>query len=76
MTETNCGFRIADCGLFTPHSALRTPQCSHGGQVVVEYFILFAVVALLTLIGFTTFDDDVKRSLEGFVDAAANAIAN
>lgn len=46
------------------------------GQVVAEYFILFAVVALLTLIGFTAFDDDVKTSLEGFVNAAANAIAN
>lgn len=46
------------------------------GQVVAEYFILFAVVAVLTLIGFTAFDDDIKTSLEGFVNAAANAIAN
>ena len=45
------------------------------GQVVAEYFILFAVVAMLTLVGFTAFDDDIKRSLEGFLDAAAAKIA-
>ena len=46
------------------------------GQVVVEYFILFTVVSLLTLIGFTTFHNDLKKSLVGFVDAAAAKITN
>ena len=45
------------------------------GQVVAEYFILFAIVALLTLVGFTRFDDDLKTSLERFVNAAAAKIA-
>jgi len=45
-------------------------------QVTLEYFILFAVVALVTVIGLTTFDDDIRTSLEGFVNAAANKIAN
>ena len=76
MTQTDCGFRISDFGLFNPKFAIRNSQCSHGGQVVMEYFILFAVVGLLTLIGLTTFDDDIKTNLERFVNAAAAKIAN
>ena len=49
-----------------------------GGQVVLEYFIIFAAVALLTLIGLSTvrFDDNVRESVEGFVTTAANRMAN
>lgn len=46
------------------------------GQVTIEYFILFVIVAMLTLIGLTSFDGDIRTSLQGFVDAAAANIAN
>jgi len=46
------------------------------GQVVLEYFLVFAVVALLTLIGLTSFDDDIRNALGEFFNAAANKIAN
>ena len=67
--------RNAERGMWNP--ALRTPHsASAKGQVVLEYFILFAVVAALTLIGMTTFDDHVKAALERFVGAAAVQMAN
>ena len=70
-------FRVPDSG-FRVHSQLATRNSKpwYEGQVVVEYFILFTVVSLLTLIGFTTFHNDLKKSLVGFVDAAANKITN
>ncbi len=46
------------------------------GQVTIEYFILFAVVALLTLAGLTTVDDQVRTGLQNFFRAAANDIAH
>lgn len=45
------------------------------GQIVLEYFIIFAVVAALTLVALTTFDDDVRTSLEHFFTAAADKMA-
>ena len=45
------------------------------GQVTLEYFILFAVVAAATVIGFTTMGRSVRNSLEGFVSSVASAIA-
>ena len=49
---------------------------SKQGQVTVEYFILFAVVAAVTLIGLSTFDDQVKDTMKELAHAAANNIAN
>ena len=46
------------------------------GQVTIEYFILFAVVALLTLAGLTTVDDQVRTRLQEFFRKAANDIAH
>lgn len=45
------------------------------GQVIIEYFILFAVVAVLTVLGLTQFDDDLKTTLQDFYDAAATNIS-
>ena len=42
------------------------------GQVTIEYFLLFTVVALLTVIGFTKFDVNLQAILENFVNAAAS----
>ena len=44
------------------------------GQVVLEYLILFAVVATLTILGVTTFDDTIKSTMQDFFHAAADAI--
>lgn len=43
--------------------------------MVVEYFILFAIVALLTIVAVARFDDDIKTSLEDMVGAAATKMA-
>lgn len=34
------------------------------GQISLEYFILFAIVALLTFVALTSFDDNIKNSLD------------
>ena len=41
------------------------------GQIVMEYFILFAMIALLTLIAFSVLDNQVRTGLQGFVNEAA-----
>ena len=49
------------------------------GQVTIEYFILFATAAILTIIGFKSLNDNtnvMKTSLQGFVNAAAAKIAD
>ena len=38
--------------------------------MVVEYFILFATVALLTVVGITDFDQDVRGAMEGVYQKA------
>lgn len=48
---------------------------SKTGQVTLEFFILFAVVALVTVIGLTAFHVDIRKVLEGFFNAAANRMA-
>lgn len=45
------------------------------GQVTLEYFILFAVLAAVTLVSVTTFDDAIRSALGTFFNAAANNIA-
>jgi Flp pilus assembly pilin Flp len=45
------------------------------GQVTLEYFIIFAVVAFVTIVTVTTFDDAVKTALQDLFNAAANKIA-
>ena len=50
------------------------------GQVTIEYFILFATAAVLTIIGFRSLNDNtnvnMKTSLQGFVNAAAAKMAD
>ena len=46
-----------------------------GGQAVLEYVLLFAAVAAVTLISVTAFDDNVRATLEDFFRAAANKMA-
>ena len=45
------------------------------GQATLEYFILFAVIALATVVGLgTTFHADIKTALQDMVDVAARKI--
>ncbi len=44
------------------------------GQVTVEYFILFAVIGMVTVISIATLDDDVKQLLTNFYAKAADAV--
>ena len=52
----------------------RASSLEQWGQVTIEYFILFAVVALLTVAGLTTFDDDVRQHMQELFTTAADAI--
>lgn len=45
------------------------------GQVILEYFIIFAAIAVVTLIGVALFDDQIQSTLESFVGDAANNMA-
>ena len=41
------------------------------GQVTIEYFLLFAAIVLVTLIGLTTVDNDVSTTFQNlFTDVA------
>ena len=44
------------------------------GQVTLEYFILFAVIAAATLGALTAYSTDIKTALEQFFNGAAHAI--
>ena len=67
-----------------PHRGQAPPfWCRHSfacpkraGQATLEYFILFAVIALATVIGLgTTFHTDIKTSVQDMVGVAAQKIA-
>ncbi len=45
------------------------------GQVTLEYFILFAVIAVLTVVSLTRVDDQVRAALTDFANAAAARVA-
>jgi len=45
------------------------------GQIVLEYFVLFAVLALLTLASVRVFGGNIKTSLTDFFSAAAEKVA-
>lgn len=42
------------------------------GQVTLEYFLLFLVVALVTLVSLTTFHKDVATTFENLFTKAAS----
>ena len=49
------------------------------GQVTLEYFILFALMAVLTILGMTTttgFNVNIRTAMRDFVNAAAAKLAN
>ena len=46
------------------------------GQAILEYFVLFALMAMVTLIGVTTFDKDMSNSLLGWFQTASNHMVN
>ena len=52
----------------------RYENSQSNGQILLEYFVLFAVVAMLTIIGLTRFDDEIRASLNRFIQAATNAL--
>ena len=45
------------------------------GQVTLEYFVLFAAIAAITIITLTNFDNTIKSSFQGFLNAAAAKIS-
>lgn len=46
------------------------------GQVTLEYFLLFAVIALATVIGLgTTFHTDIQTSVQEMANAATQKLA-
>ena len=53
---------------------MTSKKCRKQGQVTLEYFILFAVVAAVTIGGLTAYSTDIKNALEQFFNGAAHAI--
>ena len=45
------------------------------GQVTIEYFLIFAVVIAVTLLGATLFDDNMRSSLVGFFTELAKKMS-
>ena len=51
--------------------AQRQYEGKNRGQVVLEYFLIFAMVAILTIIGLTNFHEQVADAWKSFFNAAA-----
>lgn len=51
-------------------------QSSCKGQATLEYFILIAVIALLTILSLTTFHTNIANLTQGEVDSQGNVIRN
>ena len=45
------------------------------GQVTIEYFLLFAAIALVTIISLTRFDDRIARTVRDFFGSAARCMS-
>lgn len=45
------------------------------GQVTIEYFLLFAVIALVTVISLTQFDDQVGQTVRNFFTSATRCVS-
>ena len=45
------------------------------GQVTLEYFILFAAIAAITIMTLTNFDNTITTGFQGFLNAAATKIS-
>ena len=43
----------------------------HRGEILVEYFVIFVVVAFLTILGLTNFDGDLKTTLTRYFQTAS-----
>lgn len=50
-------------------------NAARSGQIMLEYLIAFAVVGLLTIIGFTSYHDDVRKIVQGFFGGTADYVA-
>lgn len=48
---------------------------AQAGQATTEYFLIFVTVALMTMIGFTTFDQSFKNVLQNFYSKISKAVA-
>ena len=46
----------------------------HGGQMTLEYTILFSIIAGLTFVTLTSWDDHIKTSLQDLFSAAAEGM--
>ncbi len=45
------------------------------GQAALEYFILFSVIAVLTILSVSTLFPNVQNTLQGFSDSAAGELS-
>ncbi len=67
---SRAGPRTKDQGPRTKDQRL-ADIASRSGQVTLEFFLLFAVVAVATIVGITSFDDDVASRIRGVVTATS-----
>ena len=45
------------------------------GQVTIEYFLLFAAIGLVSVIGLTQFDEQVVGTVQGFFRSATRCVS-
>lgn len=60
--------------MHTQHRPLHSAARRLRGQVTLEYFIIFAMITAIVMAGLATFRDEIKSSLQGFMNGAAAAI--
>ena len=46
------------------------------GFIAIEYLVLFAIMAALTIVGLTQFDDQIRGSVQALFGDAAEQMAN
>lgn len=53
----------------------RQPGRRHSaGQVTLEYFLILAVIASVTILSLTTFDEEIRAAMTDFITTIANEI--
>ena len=54
---------------------MRMDRAEAMGQVTIEYFLLFAAIALVTVLGLTQFDEQVGKTLRHFFTSATRCVS-
>jgi len=76
LPKGQAGLFIGDQLNSYENTTVMSMRAGRSGQVTLEYFIIFAAVAAVTIVGLTAFGSNIRTALGGFFNAAATRIAN